>query len=91
MRYEVYPDAEGGAWALVSGFPTRRRDVDLFQNVETRERRIHINIADDARHAALISSLNELNDEQVGTLMSLAEAWHGTAEELVEAAKELTR
>ncbi len=64
-------------------------DIQIIRNHDTREVQIIVSLyAESSRKFA--EAVDALPPEEQGTFFSLAPDWHGTGEELIAAAKELT-
>jgi hypothetical protein len=64
-------------------------DIQIIRNHDTKEVRIIVSLyAESSRRFE--EAVDALSLEERGTFLSLAPDWHGTGEELIAAAKELT-
>jgi hypothetical protein len=65
--------------------------LPMKREVETKDGKLIINIKYGERLTRIQKRIRCLTADQLDVLTTLAEDWHGTTEDLINAAKELTR
>ena len=65
-------------------------DIDVARHLETKEVYLLVNLFSD-KHQELSNKMDLLSWEERDVVIGLAADWHGTLEELIDTAKELTK